>query len=43
MTKRLLLDASQPEEPRVVGIHDQQQRVGCEFESTGRREERGEV
>jgi Ribonuclease G/E len=34
MTKRMLIDASQPEETRVVVINDQQQLVDLDFETT---------
>jgi hypothetical protein len=43
MTKRMLIDASQPEETRVVVINDQQQLVDFDFESTTKKQLKGNI
>ncbi len=43
MTKRMLIDASQPEETRVVVINDQQQLVEFDFETTTKKQLKGNI
>jgi ribonuclease E len=43
MTKRMLIDASQPEETRVVVINDQQQLVDFDFETTTKKQLKGNI
>ena len=43
MTKRMLIDASQPEETRVVVINDHQQLVDFDFESTTKKQLKGNI
>ena len=43
MTKRMLIDASQPEETRVVVINEQQQLVDFDFETTTKKQLKGNI
>src|ERR671922_315633 len=43
MTKCMLIDASQPEETRVVVINDQQQLVDFDFETTTKKQLKGNI
>jgi ribonuclease E len=43
MTKRMLIDASQPEETRVVVINDQQQLEDFDFESSTKKQLKGNI
>jgi ribonuclease E len=43
MTQRMLIDASQPEETRVVVINDQQQLVDFDFETTTKKQLKGNI